>query len=79
VTSRPDDAHARPSRPDVRAVASLHLPSGRAGESGGQAEPASGLAASRPAVCQERFGTHPVQVCHEWSTIAHLNDYEGRA
>jgi integrase/recombinase XerC len=29
--------------------------------------------------CQTRFGTHPVQVCHEWNTAAHLVDYEGRA
>lgn len=28
--------------------------------------------------CQKRFGTHPVQVCHEWNTRAHLVDYEGR-
>ena len=28
--------------------------------------------------CQTRFGTHPVQVCHEWNTLAHLTDYEGR-
>lgn len=27
--------------------------------------------------CQERFGTHPVPICHEWNTIAHLNEYEG--
>lgn len=27
--------------------------------------------------CQTRFGTHPVQVCHEWNTLAHLVDYEG--
>jgi site-specific recombinase XerD len=27
--------------------------------------------------CEERFGTHPVQVCHEWNTAAHLADYEG--
>jgi hypothetical protein len=20
---------------------------------------------------------HPVPICHEWNTIAHLNDYEG--
>ncbi|WTH58110.1 tyrosine-type recombinase/integrase [Streptomyces sp. NBC_01547] len=32
-----------------------------------------------PAECQERFGTHPVQICHEWNTVAHLADYEGRA
>jgi integrase/recombinase XerC len=31
-----------------------------------------------PAECQQRFGTHPVQVCHEWNTITHLADYEGR-
>ena len=28
--------------------------------------------------CMERFGTHPVQVCHEWNTLPHLQDYEGR-
>jgi Site-specific recombinase XerD len=28
--------------------------------------------------CEEAFGTHPVPICHEWNTIAHLNDYEGR-
>lgn len=30
--------------------------------------------------CEEAFGpgVHPVPVCHEWNTIAHLNDYEGR-
>jgi integrase/recombinase XerC len=32
-----------------------------------------------PEVCEERFGTHPVQVCHEWNTTAHLDDYEGDA
>ncbi|MFL6119668.1 tyrosine-type recombinase/integrase [Actinophytocola sp.] len=26
--------------------------------------------------CEERFGTHPVQVCHEWNTAAHLVDVE---
>lgn len=30
------------------------------------------------AECMERFGTHPVQVCHEWNTLAHLQDYEGK-
>jgi site-specific recombinase XerD len=30
------------------------------------------------AECETRFGTHPVQVCHEWNTVAHLVDYEGR-
>jgi integrase/recombinase XerC len=31
------------------------------------------------AACEEEFGpgVHPVPVCHEWNTIAHLNDYEG--
>ena len=31
------------------------------------------------AACEEEFGpgVHPVRVCHEWNTIAHLNDYEG--
>ncbi len=31
------------------------------------------------AVCEERFGTHPVQICHEWNTVAHVTDGEGRA
>ena len=29
------------------------------------------------AACDEAFGTFPVPICHEWNTIAHLNDYEG--
>ena len=29
-------------------------------------------------VCDDRFGMVPSQVCHEWNTVAHLNDYEGR-
>lgn len=30
-------------------------------------------------VCEETFGAgvHPVPICHEWNTIAHLSDYEG--
>ncbi|MDN6329355.1 MAG: hypothetical protein L0K12_16145 [Brevibacterium aurantiacum] len=28
--------------------------------------------------CEERFGTAPQQICHEWNTLAHLVDYEGR-
>ncbi|MFJ1545201.1 tyrosine-type recombinase/integrase [Streptomyces sp. NPDC088246] len=31
-----------------------------------------------PAECEERFGTHPVQICHEWNTVAHLVECEGR-
>ncbi|MFB9299244.1 site-specific integrase [Kibdelosporangium philippinense] len=29
--------------------------------------------------CEQEFGPgeHPVPICHEWNTIAHLNDYEG--
>lgn len=27
--------------------------------------------------CTERFGMHPVQVCHEWNTLPPLQDYEG--
>lgn len=30
------------------------------------------------AECQQRFGQVPSQVCHEWNTVAHLNEYEGR-
>ncbi|MFB9854464.1 tyrosine-type recombinase/integrase [Micromonospora andamanensis] len=28
--------------------------------------------------CVRRFGQPPVQVCHEWNTVAHLSEYEGR-
>ncbi len=30
--------------------------------------------------CERSFGTgvFPVAICHEWNTISHLNDYEGR-
>jgi integrase/recombinase XerC len=28
--------------------------------------------------CEEAFGTFPVAICHEWNTVAHLNQYEGR-
>ncbi|MGP5365590.1 tyrosine-type recombinase/integrase [Brachybacterium tyrofermentans] len=28
--------------------------------------------------CDERFGSTPQQICHEWNTLAHLVDYEGR-
>lgn len=31
-----------------------------------------------PRQCRDRFAQVPVQVCHEWNTVAHLNDYEGR-
>jgi site-specific recombinase XerD len=27
--------------------------------------------------CQKAFGAFPVAICHEWYTIAHLNDDEG--
>jgi len=27
--------------------------------------------------CEKAFGTYPVPICHEWNTIAHLNEYEG--
>jgi len=29
------------------------------------------------AACEEAFGDFPVPICHEWNTIAHLNDNEG--
>ncbi|WP_306306818.1 hypothetical protein [Nocardia brevicatena] len=28
--------------------------------------------------CRDRFGQIPSQICHEWNTAAHLNDYEGQ-
>jgi integrase len=31
-----------------------------------------------PAECERRFGTYPVQICHEWNTVGHVADYEGR-
>lgn len=27
--------------------------------------------------CEPRFHTHPIQICQEWNTVAHLVDYEG--
>ena len=36
-------------------------------------DPAYGWAAE----CQARFGTHPVQVVHEWNTAVHVQDAEG--
>jgi len=24
-----------------------------------------------------RFGEAPVQICHQWNTVAHLAEYEG--
>lgn len=30
------------------------------------------------AECVERFGVAPVQVLHEWNTVAHVSEYEGR-
>jgi hypothetical protein len=31
-----------------------------------------------PVECERRFGTVPSQICHEWNTVAHRVDYEGR-
>ena len=28
--------------------------------------------------CRDRFDQVPVQICHEWNTVAHLNEYEGK-
>lgn len=28
--------------------------------------------------CDKQFGTFPVPICHEYNTIAHLSEYEGR-
>lgn len=27
--------------------------------------------------CEKRFGTHPVQVCHDWNTLPHVQTNEG--
>ncbi|MFF3153267.1 tyrosine-type recombinase/integrase [Streptomyces sp. NPDC057910] len=32
---------------------------------------------SWPRVCEERFGTVPVQILHEWNTVVHVAEYEG--
>ena len=29
--------------------------------------------------CDERFGRRPVQVFHEWNSVAHVSEYEGAA
>lgn len=29
-------------------------------------------------VCMQYFDTHPVQICHEWNTLSHTAEYEGR-
>ena len=31
-----------------------------------------------PTQCHDRFGKVPAQVCNEWNTVAHLNEYEGK-
>lgn len=31
-----------------------------------------------PEECEKRFGTTPMQICHEWNTVAHLSEYEGK-
>lgn len=28
--------------------------------------------------CEARFGTFPVQICHEWNTVTHRSEFEGR-
>ncbi|MGH3180430.1 MAG: tyrosine-type recombinase/integrase [Streptosporangiaceae bacterium] len=27
--------------------------------------------------CESRFGTHPIQIVHEWNTAVHVQEYEG--
>jgi integrase/recombinase XerC len=36
----------------------------------------TGPAYERAAECESRFGTHPVQVCHEWTTAVHAQANE---
>ncbi|MFF2313535.1 hypothetical protein ACFVVJ_26385 [Streptomyces albidoflavus] len=31
------------------------------------------------AECEQRFGTHPIQVCHEWNTAVHTQECEAQA
>jgi integrase/recombinase XerC len=28
--------------------------------------------------CERRFGTSPSQICHEWNTVQHRDEYEGQ-
>ena len=30
------------------------------------------------AECETRFGSFPVQICHEWNTVQHRSEFEGR-
>lgn len=30
------------------------------------------------AECEQRFGTVPTQICHEWNTVVHRSEFEGR-
>ncbi len=30
-----------------------------------------------PLTCEEKFGQAPVQILHEWNTVAHVAEYEG--
>jgi len=30
-------------------------------------------------VCEQRFGQLPQQICHDWNTVVHLVEYEGKA
>lgn len=30
------------------------------------------------AQCDDRFGVFPVQICHEWNTVTHRSEFEGR-
>jgi hypothetical protein len=38
-------------------------------------DPAYGWSAE----CESRFGTHPIQVVHEWNTAVHVQDNESAA
>lgn len=29
-------------------------------------------------VCQERFGSNPAQICHDWNTRHHVAEFEAR-
>jgi integrase/recombinase XerC len=31
-----------------------------------------------PVLCSERFGLAPTQICHEWNTVVHNSEFEGR-
>jgi integrase/recombinase XerC len=64
---------------DLRAVRHLHRSTIRnyAGSVAAFCEYVTDPAYGWAGECEQRFGTHPVQVCHEWNIAVHAQDAEG--